>query len=121
MLNVCNCFRLEGHRILKPLRNAYLPTKSLARKRPSRKENDYCTQYPLIRLPRDEIGNADLRFADDRDNLQPRQVLLCQRGQVIAQVDRRCIDRARCNQFEQHKVFADCNFILGQSQPGQGP
>src|SRR5882757_2995512 len=64
------------------------------------KENDYCTQYSSIRLARGEIGHADLRFADDRDDLQPRQVLLCQSGQVIAQVDRRRIDRARRNQFE---------------------
>ena len=77
MLNVCNCFRLEGRKILKPSENARLATKSLALKQSSRSENDYCTQYLLIRLPWGEIGHADLRFDDDRDNLKTRQVLIC--------------------------------------------
>src|SRR6202035_2451511 len=44
MLNVCNCFCLEARQILWPTGSAYLPTKSLARKQSSRRENDYCTQ-----------------------------------------------------------------------------
>src|SRR6202167_3279318 len=76
-------------------------------------------QYPLIRLTQREVGNADLRFADNRDDLQSRQVLFCQSGQMVIQVNRRCFDRARCDQFEQHQVFVHRNFILGQSQFSQ--